>query len=71
MTTFDVIVVGGGVSGGLPAATYLQKAGLDDPSREIAAEKPFMQFRHPSVAIFPTVTAGAPAETPTPTPRTP
>jgi phytoene dehydrogenase-like protein len=27
--TFDVIVVGGGVSGGLPAATYLQKAGLD------------------------------------------
>ncbi len=29
MDTFDVIVVGGGVSGGLPAATYLQKAGLD------------------------------------------
>lgn len=29
MNTFDVIVVGGGVSGGLPAATYLQKAGLD------------------------------------------
>jgi phytoene dehydrogenase-like protein len=27
--TFDVIVVGGGISGGLPAATYLQKAGLD------------------------------------------
>jgi phytoene dehydrogenase-like protein len=29
MDTFDVIVVGGGISGGLPAATYLQKAGLD------------------------------------------
>lgn len=29
MNTFDVIVVGGGVSGGLPAATYLQKSGLD------------------------------------------
>jgi phytoene dehydrogenase-like protein len=29
METFDVIVVGGGISGGLPAATYLQKAGLD------------------------------------------
>jgi phytoene dehydrogenase-like protein len=28
MNTFDVIVVGGGVSGGLPAATYLQKCGL-------------------------------------------
>ncbi|GAB2762304.1 NAD(P)/FAD-dependent oxidoreductase [Salinifilum aidingensis] len=26
---FDVIVVGGGVSGGLPTAAYLQKAGLD------------------------------------------
>ena len=25
---FDVIVVGGGLSGGLPAAAYLQKAGL-------------------------------------------
>lgn len=29
MYQFDVIVVGGGVSGGLPAATYLQKAGLN------------------------------------------
>lgn len=29
MHSFDVIVVGGGISGGLPAATYLQKAGLD------------------------------------------
>jgi phytoene dehydrogenase-like protein len=29
MATFDVIVIGGGVSGGLPAATYLQKCGLD------------------------------------------
>ena len=29
MDTFDVLVVGGGISGGLPAATYLQKAGLD------------------------------------------
>jgi phytoene dehydrogenase-like protein len=29
MNTYDVIIVGGGVSGGLPAATYLQKAGLD------------------------------------------
>ncbi|HEY8492072.1 MAG TPA: NAD(P)/FAD-dependent oxidoreductase [Dehalococcoidia bacterium] len=28
METFDVIVIGGGISGGLPAATYLQKAGL-------------------------------------------
>jgi phytoene dehydrogenase-like protein len=28
MEPFDVIVVGGGVSGGLPAAAYLQKAGL-------------------------------------------
>jgi phytoene dehydrogenase-like protein len=26
---YDVIVVGGGLSGGLPAATYLQKAGLE------------------------------------------
>jgi phytoene dehydrogenase-like protein len=26
---YDLIVIGGGVSGGLPAATYLQKAGLD------------------------------------------
>jgi phytoene dehydrogenase-like protein len=26
---YDVVVVGGGLSGGLPAATYLQKAGLD------------------------------------------
>jgi phytoene dehydrogenase-like protein len=26
---YDVIVIGGGVSGGLPAACYLQKAGLD------------------------------------------
>ena len=26
--TFDMVVIGGGVSGGLPAATYLQKAGL-------------------------------------------
>jgi phytoene dehydrogenase-like protein len=25
---FDVIVIGGGLSGGLPAAAYLQKAGL-------------------------------------------
>lgn len=29
MHVFDVIVVGGGISGGLPAAAYLQKAGLD------------------------------------------
>src|SRR5919199_3787236 len=29
MQTFDVIVVGGGISGGIPAATYLQKAGLN------------------------------------------
>jgi phytoene dehydrogenase-like protein len=29
MQHYDVIVVGGGVSGGLPAATYLQKAGLN------------------------------------------
>ena len=28
METFDVIVVGGGISGGLPSAAYLQKAGL-------------------------------------------
>jgi len=28
MSAYDVIVVGGGVSGGLPAATYLQKCGL-------------------------------------------
>lgn len=28
MEYFDVIVVGGGISGGLPAAAYLQKAGL-------------------------------------------
>jgi len=27
MQEFDVIVVGGGISGGIPAATYLQKAG--------------------------------------------
>jgi phytoene dehydrogenase-like protein len=29
MAEHDVVVVGGGLSGGLPAATYLQKAGLD------------------------------------------
>lgn len=29
MTTFDVIVVGGGISGGLPSAAYLQKSGLN------------------------------------------
>ena len=27
MEAFDVIIVGGGISGGIPAATYLQKAG--------------------------------------------
>ena len=26
---FDVIVIGGGLSGGLPAAAYLQKAGYN------------------------------------------
>jgi phytoene dehydrogenase-like protein len=26
---YDLVVIGGGLSGGLPAATYLQKAGLD------------------------------------------
>jgi phytoene dehydrogenase-like protein len=29
MGPYDVIVVGGGLSGGLPAATYLQKSGLE------------------------------------------
>lgn len=29
METFDVVVVGGGISGGLPAAAYLQKSGLN------------------------------------------
>jgi beta-carotene ketolase (CrtO type) len=29
MEVYDVIVVGGGISGGLPAATYLQKSGLN------------------------------------------
>jgi phytoene dehydrogenase-like protein len=29
MPSHDVVVIGGGLSGGLPAATYLQKAGLD------------------------------------------
>jgi phytoene dehydrogenase-like protein len=29
LNTYDVIVVGGGLSGGLPAAAYLQKSGLD------------------------------------------
>jgi phytoene dehydrogenase-like protein len=28
-SAYDLIVIGGGLSGGLPAATYLQKAGLD------------------------------------------
>jgi phytoene dehydrogenase-like protein len=28
-SAYDVVVVGGGLSGGLPAATYLQKSGLD------------------------------------------
>ena len=29
MPDHDVVVVGGGLSGGLPAAAYLQKSGLD------------------------------------------
>jgi phytoene dehydrogenase-like protein len=29
MEVYDVVVVGGGISGGLPAAAYLQKAGLN------------------------------------------
>ena len=29
MDRYDVVVVGGGISGGLPAAAYLQKAGLN------------------------------------------
>ena len=29
MESYDVIVIGGGISGGLPSAAYLQKAGLD------------------------------------------
>ena len=28
-SAYDLVVVGGGLSGGLPAATYLQKSGLD------------------------------------------
>lgn len=35
---YDVIVVGGGVSGGLPAACYLQKAGLDVLIIEVNSE---------------------------------
>jgi phytoene dehydrogenase-like protein len=29
VSEYDVVVIGGGLSGGLPAATYLQKTGLD------------------------------------------
>jgi phytoene dehydrogenase-like protein len=36
--TVDVIVVGGGLSGGLPAAAYLQKAGLQVLILEANAE---------------------------------
>lgn len=39
MNTFDIIVIGGGISGGIPAATYLQKAGksvaIVDSSNEL------------------------------------
>jgi len=51
---FDVIVVGGGMSGGIPAATYLQKAG---------AEVVLIEGRHelgtfiPSYEVWPNVMA--------------
>jgi phytoene dehydrogenase-like protein len=41
MRSFDVIVIGGGIAGGLPSAAYLQKAGLDvlvlEANSEVAA----------------------------------
>ena len=41
MRTYDVIVIGGGIAGGLPCAAYLQKAGLDvlvlEANTEVAA----------------------------------
>lgn len=41
-----------------------REAGVDDQSEWLGAEMPYMPFRHPSVPLYPTVTAPAPTAAP-------